>query len=322
MAEVKARVAVVPTGGNVEAAVREAMERGGVLAKARGTVFVKPNFTFPRPLPGVTTSLAVLEAALGALKDKASRVIVGEADGGYASFTARESFAGHGLEAICRRTGAEALNLSEGERSVVEDVVLGKRVSVHVRKDLLGRVDLGVSVPVMKAHAIHRISLGTKNLWGCDADTMRLLRRKHLSRRLALLARTLRVESVVVDATTALDRYGPMAGDPVRLDTVIAGNTLAGTDAATARLMGYDPAKLDVIRTAARAGLGPIDAADIEVLHEGPTPLRKFRLERTYRDYLALATFHNATLAKVVYDSRLTPVIYKALGKTPRKKLQ
>jgi uncharacterized protein (DUF362 family) len=298
------------------------MDRAGIRDKVRSgaTVFVKPNFTFPRPIPGVTTNHEVLESVLGVLKDRAARVLVGEGDGGYRSFTARDSLRNHGMPEMCKRTGAELVNLSEDEPVVVEEDVLGRMVDVRLSKRLVGKIDIGVSVPVMKAHAIHKISLGIKNLWGCEADTMRLLRRKHLPERLVLIARTLNVDFEVIDATIALDRYGPMEGDPVALDTIIAGDNLAATDAAGARLMGYDPRRLAIMRTAGRAGLGPIRPEAIDL--ESATPLlHKFRLERRKIDYLAIATFHNATLAKIVYDSRFTPWIYRAFGKVPGRKL-
>lgn len=318
-----ARAAVRRADGDVAQAVASSLEAVAFRSAVRGsdTVFVKPNYTFPRPVPGVTTSPIVLEAVLGRLKDRAARVLVGESDGGYASFTAEDSFEKHDLASICKRTGAEMLNLSRDDPVTVEDVVLGRKVAVRLSRRALHEIDVGVSVPVMKAHAIHRISLSLKNLWGCDTDTMRLLRRKHLSRRVALIARSMKMRLAVIDSTTALDRYGPMEGDAVDLGLVVAADNLVAADAVGARLMGYDPRRLEMIRTAHRAGLGPIAAEEVSLDWSGPTPVRRFRLERRAKDYLAIMTFHSSTLSKLVYDSRLTPWIYRSLGKVPKRKL-
>src|SRR5207249_10419748 len=78
-------------------------------------VFVKPNFTFPRPLPGVTTSTEVLRDVLALLSETGAEVFVGESNGGYGSFLASEAFEGHGLYQLCRQTKAQPIDLSKQE---------------------------------------------------------------------------------------------------------------------------------------------------------------------------------------------------------------
>lgn len=314
------RFTLRPATHDVEASVRQALEsiRWRDHVRAEDTVFVKPNYATAWHRPGVTTTREVLEATLGALKDRARRVLVGEADGGYASFLAEEAMEAHGLPDICKRTGAEMVNLSADPPVVVEEEVLGRRVCVHLSPRILGKVDVSVSVPVMKTHFVTTVSLGLKNLWGCDADGMRLLRRKYLSRRLALIARKLNVRLVVLDATTALDGYGPIEGDPIPLGMVGAADNVVASDAACARLMGFEPRSIEHIATAARAGLGSLEPADAAIEHDGPRPVHAFHVHRRLRERLIIGTFHNATLAKLVYDSRLTPAVYRAFGKVPK----
>src|SRR5665647_1909036 len=71
------------------------------------TVFIKPNFTFPYYKEGVTTNPLVIRCLLELVKDNASRVIVGESDGGNRSFTAEQAFKGHDMYEICKDGGAE-----------------------------------------------------------------------------------------------------------------------------------------------------------------------------------------------------------------------
>lgn len=92
------------------------------------TVFVKPNFTYPFYKEGITTNPAVLRSLLELLKDRASRVIVGESDGGNHSFTADQAFKGHGMPEICKETGAELVNLSTLPSRYIEDTIQGKKV--------------------------------------------------------------------------------------------------------------------------------------------------------------------------------------------------
>src|SRR2546426_2220767 len=78
-------------------------------------IFVKPNFTYPKPIPGVTTSRELLSDALRLLAEPGPEASAGESTGGYASFLASEAFAGHALQAMCSQTGPPPLDLSHFE---------------------------------------------------------------------------------------------------------------------------------------------------------------------------------------------------------------
>src|SRR3989442_1803683 len=93
-------------------------------------VFVKPNFTYPRPVHGVTTSREILEDTLRILSESGAEVFVGESNGGYGSFLASEAFVGHGLDKICKQTRTQPLDLSIQETKQYVDTIGGRKVSV------------------------------------------------------------------------------------------------------------------------------------------------------------------------------------------------
>ena len=72
------------------AALASALEwlRADEIIARDSVLFLKPNLTWRQPVPGVTTSPTFIEAVVRALRDYASRVIIGESDGGYHSFRA------------------------------------------------------------------------------------------------------------------------------------------------------------------------------------------------------------------------------------------
>src|SRR2546428_8733717 len=96
------------------------MEFVGLLDQPRGPqkIFVKPNLTYPRHTPGVTTSPEFLRDVLRVLKQAGFEVFVGESNGGYGSFLASEAFNGHKLVEMCNDTRAELANLSELDSKV------------------------------------------------------------------------------------------------------------------------------------------------------------------------------------------------------------
>jgi len=81
----QAKLYVGSSDTNREKDLRSAFEFIGLdkALDSSSKIFVKPNFTFPRPTPGVTTSREVLEDTLRLLSESGVEVFVGESNGGY-----------------------------------------------------------------------------------------------------------------------------------------------------------------------------------------------------------------------------------------------
>ena len=277
-------------------------------------VFVKPNFTFPYYEKGVTTSPEFLRCLLELLKSKADRVIVGESDGGNRSFTAEDSFEGHNMYEICRETGVELVNLSKLPAQTIESKVLGKKVRVQLPKLLLEETDCFISVPTLKVHVMTTVSLSLKNSWGCNSDTMRSLHHQNLNYKLALIAKLLGPKIVVIDGTYALNKHGPMYGEPVKTNLVLVADNPVVADALGARIMGFFPQGIEHIVVAERAGLGSTNLEDVEINQHWKQYQGQFQIEKTLIDRASSLLFHSDALAKIVMNSPLTPVIYKIAG--------
>src|SRR2546428_8492269 len=130
--DLDARVYLGSSTANREQELRAAFEYIGLTAElsAPRKIFVKPNFTFPRPASGVTTSRDMLEITLRLLSESGAEVFVGESNGGYGSFTAAEAFAGHRLSDICKASHTQPIDLSTQEKVEVSDEIGGKRTAV------------------------------------------------------------------------------------------------------------------------------------------------------------------------------------------------
>src|SRR3989475_864103 len=320
--DLDARVYLGSSTANREEDIRAAFEYVG-LSKELSVprkVFVKPNFTFPRPVPGVTTSPDMLEDTLALLIEKGAEVFVGESNGGYGSFTAAEAFAGQGLFDICRRTGAQPLDLSKEELEEYSGVIGGKEVSVRLARVLVEEVDLTISLPVLKVHAMTTVSLSMKNLWGCYPTDLRLLEHSELDRKLVLISKLVKARFGIVDATYGLDKHGPMEGKAKFLGKFIASNDLIALDTACARMMGFVPDKILHLRnlTSYMSPTGntkPVPNEDLTRYEWG------FTLQRNFIDSLSFACFHNDLLARIVFDSPFTRPIYALMGREPRRRL-
>jgi uncharacterized protein (DUF362 family) len=306
----------------LEADIRAAFERllWRDYIKSDSRVFVKPNFTLPFFKPGVTTHGSVIEATLAVLKDRTSEVLIGEADGGYGSYTAEYALTNHGIPDICRRTGTTMVNISQMERSRVTERINGKTITVTIGKELLN-VDESISLPVLKVHAVTKVSLSIKNLWGCNPDTLRLLDHKNIEEKLTLIAKSIHLRFALIDGIYGLNVHGPMDGTPVKIGVIMLGDNPVAADATACRLIGFDPARIKHIRIAANEGLGPCNIDDIHILEDLSIFQQKFRIEPTIVDRLGALTFKSRLLSKIVFESPLTKPIYRLTGRTHRRKI-
>ncbi|MBU0595794.1 DUF362 domain-containing protein, partial [Candidatus Bipolaricaulota bacterium] len=168
---------------------------------------------------------------------------------------------------------------------------------------LLDEVDLLVTMPVPKIHAMTGLTLGLKNQWGCIPDRMRL-RNHHLFDQAIVAINAALLPVVVADGEYFLDENGPMDGTPVAMDLVIAGNNVFAFDRVVAELMNWDWASVPHFRAAARAGLLPRDLADIQCSCDPRlVSQHRFVLHRGLRAWIALAGFKSQFVTWFGYES-------------------
>ena len=284
------------------------------VVKNDSTVFLKPNFTYPYHKKGITTTPEFLEEFLYLLKGRAKRVIIGESDGGNNSFSADDSFAGHNIPEICRKTGSEYVNLSKIPSTAVTEKIQGKDVMVRLPNLLLRDIDCMISAPVLKVHVMTGVSLSMKNLWGCYPDAMRCLHHKDLDRKLALITKLTNPQLIAIDGSYALDNHGPMYGTAKKTNLLLFSNNPVAADMIGASIMGIPLTRAKHIVTAQNEDLGPKDRKEI-IMNADPDGFKmQFEIERTVIDRMSYLLFNSEMIAKLVMDSRATPLIYKIAG--------
>ncbi len=298
-------VVCLQRGDDLEGTVRQALQEAGILARiaADSRVAIKPNFTYPWHKRGVTTTPEVLRAVVGVLRDYTAQLAVVETDGGYGAWQVEESFAGHGLAELHRQFGVQAVNLCQEPSEPLEVRGWLRKVVVPLPVRLLYETDLLLTMPVPKIHAMTRVSLALKNQWGVIPDIMRL--RKHYLFDKAIVAINQRLRPAVLgDGTWFLDINGPMAGEPVRMDLIIAASDAGSFDRYVSELMGIDWRRVGHFRQAIRAGIMP-ESLDHIQFNAPPTQFRTrtFRLRRTLRNYIALCGFCSRTITWLGYES-------------------
>jgi uncharacterized protein (DUF362 family) len=308
-------------GGHLVPQIRESLEFIGweSLIPRNARVFVKPNLTWKSPLPGVTVTPAFIAAAVEVLRERSSKIIIGESDGGYHSFQAEEAFASHGLYEVAKRFGVDVVNLTRLPSQMVTGSVAGRAVEVELPKLLLEEVDVFLTMPVPKVHSNTTVSLGFKNQWGCLPNPMRLRQHANFVEKVILINRVLKPRIALFDATYMLNKNGPMIGEPVETRLIIAANDAGAGSLVCSEIMRVNPWSVKHHRVARGEGMMPPSLASVTLNQ----PIARFQKDRFYVqrnlvNWASLAAFHSKFLTKVLYDSDLADWCHRALYRMRR----
>lgn len=311
-----------PSRPDLSAAIRASLEGAGVLLRItpHSRIALKPNLTYPYHRPGVTTSPLVIRETVRILRQFTPHISIVESDGGYGAWAATEAFAGHNLHALQDEFGVELVNLCAEDREDISFRSHGNEYRLPLPKRLLHETGLLLSMPVPKIHCMTGLTLSYKNQWGCIPDTMRLRRHYIFDDAIVAINRALR-PAVLADGSYFLDRNGPMDGDPVRMDLIIAASDAGAFDRYVSELMGFAWQRVSHFRRAVERGDMPSSLNEI-VHNVSPTAVRThtFTLERTTRNWIALAGFKSRFLTWFGYESwfgrtLLHGILYALAGK-------
>jgi uncharacterized protein (DUF362 family) len=279
----------------------------------RGTrVFLKPNLTYPRHKPGVTTSPRFIREVLRTFHELGAIVTIGDGDGGYGAWSADLAFEGHGLTTLCRQFGAKLVNLSTTSTRLTEIELGGKLYRERLPIVLLDETDVFVTMPVPKIHAMTVYSGAVKNQWGCIPDRMRLRRHPDFVTLVWAVNTALRPQLVLGDGEYILNRTGPLVGDPVYMNRFIASNDILAFDVAVAeQLMGLSAEEIPYLRVGRDLTEYKWHASS---MHDRSTGTRStFFLRRSMRHRVTAAAFPKQWAVNLLWFSPIGKLAHSLL---------
>lgn len=221
---------------DVDRAVVEMVRRG--LDPARPT-FVKFNGNFNLPYPGSNTSSWFLDALFAALRAHGVRELFA-IEGDLPEFRAIDMIRSTRLTDALDRHAVPFVPLESLPRAA-------DGLPARLRTAQL------INAPVPHTHAQAVISCAVKNLFGVLPVDRRkyhgVLEDKLLELRTSLPCFT------IVDATVGLEGESTRRGNPVRCDLIVCGTDTLAVDQVVARIMGFAPDEIPVLRLAMARGL-------------------------------------------------------------------
>ena len=144
-----------------------------------------------------------------------------------------------------------------------------------------------ISVGKLKVHVETLTTLSTKNLFGLPAVDRYIsnpssgrfaMHDRGINQAIVDVALIRPIDFAVVDGIWGMERTGPVWGDPVRMNTVLAGRNSVAVDRVGMVAMGLSQSQALHLTYAARFGLGPANLDNITVSGD-PLESRPFSLE-------------------------------------------
>lgn len=310
-----ASFAIARQEGDLRTALARVLDDLGVTARLGDAVFLKPNFTYPFPKEGVTTSRELISTLVELLRDAGvRRICLGEGEGGYNAFSMDETFAAYRLEELTDRYGLEVVNLNRWPSTTIPVEGRRGRWDVPLPSPVLEEFDTFLTLPVPKVHSMTRISGAVKNQWGIVQDPMRLALHLGLDEILTEVTARLPNAVAVVDGTWGLTGNGPMIeGEAIALDWVAASDDLWLCDLVLCHLMGQRPEQVQPLGWALKQGVVPSMAAsrlpsDLDEFVDD-----RFYLKRNAWNRLAKVTWYSSRLNHLVYFSKASGALHRVM---------
>lgn len=257
----------VASGKDPAKLTRRAVEAlGGMkkLVKKGDFVVVKPNIAWNQPAEvcATTNPQVVAEIVKMCKEAGAGRVMVID----HIIDKPAEMVLGlSGIQDACEKAGAEVASAQNESDYRTIEIPKGKAMkSDTCIKDVL-KADVFINVPIGKVHGMTKLTLGLKNLMGCNWDRQ-AWHQNELDQCIADYATAIRPDLTILDANRILLTGGPKGpGKTKDVGQVIAGVDPVAVDAYGTTLFGMKPDEIDHIRLAHGMGLGQMDLAKVKI---------------------------------------------------------
>ncbi len=235
-------------------------------------VLVKVNFISTKNWEtGATTDPIVVEAIVNRLREIPVEVLVVESDA--TTTNADKACVASGMKDMCDRVGVRFINLRH-EKDRVEIPIPNAMTLETIKVPRIVTEAAIISAAKLKTHAQTGVTLGMKNMFGLLPDKFKgKYHMRGMDKVIVDINTVLRPALTVIDGFVGMEGRGPVNGNPIKMDTIIAGADPVATDATASRVMGIDPQTIEHIKWGHERGLG--EMYDVEVVGDGVDAVKR-----------------------------------------------
>jgi len=235
-------------------------------------VLIKVNFiTTKNWETGATTDPMVVEALVNRVRELGKEVFIVESDA--TTTDADKAWVASGMNELGERLYIPFINMRHVDEKVELDVPGGRELKKITVAKIATEAAI-ISAAKLKTHMSTQVTLGMKNMFGML--TTKLKGQYHIrgmDKVIHDINKTLPPKITVIDGFIAMEGRGPVHGNPVKMDTIIASVDPVAADAVASRIMGFDPERIDHIRWGHESGIGNME--NIEVVGDGVDAVKR-----------------------------------------------
>jgi uncharacterized protein (DUF362 family) len=232
------------------------------------SVVIKPNLCYYwDAATGQTTDPRVVAGIIDIVREKCGKAVgikVVEADA--SAMQTKYAFTVLGYDELCKEKNVELFNLSS-DTLVEKSVTVGKHKMSFQVPQLLLNCDFFINVPKLKIMRSTHITCALKNIFGCIAYPRKVTYHPLLGEAIVGINKVLKPHLNIVDGLVALGRF------PVKLNLLMAGEYPFSVDWVAAKVMGYNPSRINFLNLAIKERLG--NPKDTKVVGEKIETFRK-----------------------------------------------
>jgi len=227
---------------------------------------IKVNFiTTKNWETGATTDPLVVEAIVNRLRENSIEVFIVESDA--TTTNADKACVSSGMRDMCDRIDVRFINLRH-EQEKVELKVPNPMTLDTIKVPKLITESAIINAAKLKTHMETGVTLGMKNMFGLLPDKFKgKYHMRGMDKVIVDINTVLKPVLTVIDGFVGMEGRGPVHGNPVKMNTIIAGTDPVATDATATRVMGIDPKTIEHIKWGYERGLG--EMYNIEVVGDG-----------------------------------------------------
>ena len=246
-------------------------------------ILIKPNMLLAaEPDKAVTTHPEVVRAVVRALKARGAFVGVGDSPGiANVKTTAQRT----GILEVCEE---EEVSFITFKHSRLYACPNGRFMKHFKLARALEDFDKIISLPKMKTHVFMGVTGGVKNLFGCIVGTnkarfhLRMQKHSDFAHVMVDLYYTVKPVLTIIDGVTGMEGQGPMNGDIVKPQVILASDNALAVDLVMADMMGFAAEKMPIAAAAIEQNRSP-RLAQIEVLGSAAHKALHFTQPHTYK---------------------------------------
>lgn len=257
-------------------------------------VLLKVNL-LSRALPdrAVTTHPEFVRAIIRSARAAGGEVCVGDSPGGPNNpGGVRKIWEDSGIGAVCAEENVPLLLFDDDCARVTGEA--GGLYGAFTLGRAVTETDVLITLPKFKTHGLMMFTGAVKNLFGCIPGLekaqyhLKVPDRDDFGSMLIDLMLACKPSLAIMDAVVGMEGEGPAGGSPRQVGAILASADSVSLDVIASAMAGLDPMEVYSNKAAARRGLGPSSADDVEVVGEDWQSLAPQDFELPARDLSAM----------------------------------